>query len=396
MYINTFPSLSFGFGSEWSNQLDTAAGVLTCLGAKQTAGYKDSFVVNVNENFIDALTTETYEYVADAGSGVGAVTNGSDIAITFYNVPAGVGIALEDVVPCHELNSSNPLQCNTAAADGTLDLYPYAPYYGEGTSTVSTITFTFFVTSMDNTAVTGLMENVNFSFKFWSHGALPAGLSAMTANVAYADVANSPNPIPYFTGANELSTNLPVVDFYDCVTNLLFPYVNAYKGPAGSGAFSNFGTGIAIANTTMDPFGLNAADPVVKGAAVAENGSCTVYLYPNDLTAYQTIPSAVIASGGTWVFDVGTADSKFIGKQGYAIAICDFENAYGYAEIYDNYGLGAPTATLAYLPWVIANPGLYHRSPAGAGLGAGAIANYPIDKFFEKLLLYGRGDPKKE
>jgi hypothetical protein len=112
-------------------------------------------------------------------------------------------------------------------------------------------------------------------------------------------------------------------------------------------------------------------------------------LYPNDLTSYQTIVTGTIMAGGTTVFDVASAQPKFKGKQGYGIAICDFENAYGYAEIYDNYDIGAPTATLAYLPYIIPNPGLYPRSPAGEGLGGSAIAPIDIDKSLRKFLLYG-------
>jgi hypothetical protein len=396
--VNAFPSLSLGFGSEWSDKIDAAAGVLTCLGAKKVGHYKDDFVINVGESFPEALTSQSYEYTADSGSGVGAVTNGSDFIVTFGNVPAGVGITLEDIVPCADLDSANPLQCNSATAYGSLMVEPYAPYSGQGTATMNQVSFTFYVTSMDNYGATGMLENVNLSFKFWSQGPLPAGLSPMVANVAFADVANSPNPIPYFTGVNELTNPLTVVNFYDCVTNLLFPYINTITA-GGTIAFSNFGTGIAIANTTKDPFGLSASNPTVKGAAIPENGSCTLYLYPNDLTGPYTVTTSTIASGGTAVFDVAAASTypgftvapgPFKNKQGYGIAICDFENGYGYAEIYDNYGITAPpTATLAYLAYIIPNPGLYPRSPAGDGLGASAIAPYSINKMIEKMLLYG-------
>jgi hypothetical protein len=81
--------------------------------------------------------------------------------------------------------------------------------------------------------------------------------------------------------------------------------------------------------------------------------------------------------------------APFAGNTGYAIAICAFQNAYGFAEIYDNYGIGAPTATLGYLAYILPNPAFYHRSPAGDALGESAIAPYDINKYIEKLLMYG-------
>ncbi len=62
---------------------------------------------------------------------------------------------------------------------------------------------------------------------------------------------------------------------------------------------------------------------------------------------------------------------------GYAIAICGFQNAHGFAEIYDNYvnlATTGPTATLGYLADVLPDPAFYPRSPAGDLLGETAIA----------------------
>jgi hypothetical protein len=398
LIVNPLPALSLTLANEWGAKAGQAAGVLTCLGTKSVDGYKDYFVINVDENFQDALTSETYETTLDPGdtSGSASVTNGSDFIVTFTNVPTGLGIELADVVPCSDLDTANPMQCNAPGPIyGTLAVAPVAPYSGTGTVADSnTVSFYFVVTATDNTAATNLKESVDLSFYFRAHGALPNGLPAMYANVAYAPTLTALLPIPYFTGANELaSPGLAVVYFYDCVTNMLFPYINTYRA-GGTYAFANFGTGIALANTTLDPYNgsINAGlDITGKGGAVAQNGTCTLYLYPNDLTAAQAYTTGVISSGGTAVFDVATVAPGFANKQGYGIAICNFEDGYGYAEIYDNVGIGSPTATLAYLPYIIPNPSLYPRSPAGDGLGASAIAPYDIAKQFAWLLMHGFG-----
>ena len=162
-----------------------------------------------------------------------------------------------------------------------------------------------------------------------------------------------------------------MVEFKDCVTKLLFPYVNAFLA-GGHSAFANFGTGIDFANTTWDPFALTDANgnllypDEAKGTATPQYGSCTVYFYPADESAgpggiVYTTPS--ISAGGSYAFDVAAHVPAFVGKTGYAIAICNFQNAHGFAEIYDNYGIGDPTATLAYLAEILPDPAFYPRTP---------------------------------
>jgi len=394
LVVNPVPALSLELANEWGTRAATAAKVLTCLGTRKVDGYRDWFVINVDENFQDALTSETYETTLDPGDGsdtAATVTNGSDFIVTFSNVPDGLGIELVDIVPCMDLDTANPNQCNTANASGSLAVAPVEPYSGEGSATVSTVSFYFVVTATDNTAATGLAESVDLSFYFRSDGPLPNGLPPMYANVAYAPTTG----IPLFTGVNEYaSPGLGVVYFYDCVSNLLFPYINTFQA-SGTAPFSHFGTGIALANTTKDPYNgtpNTGQDITGKGGAVAQDGSCTVYLYPNDLSTILPYTTAVIKSGGSAVFDVASS-TGFVNKQGYAIAICNFEDGYGYAEIYDNFGAAVgytnPGATLAYLAYIIPNPSLYPRSPAGDGLGASAIAPYDINRQLVRMLMYG-------
>jgi hypothetical protein len=161
-------------------------------------------------------------------------------------------------------------------------------------------------------------------------------------------------------------------------TYLLFPYVNTYMG--GGTAFSRFGTGIDFANTTMDPFGSNPA--TAKGSATPQSGSCTVYFYPaNTSVGVQTYTTPPMPSGGSFAFDVGSSVPGFAGNTGYAIAICGFTNAYGFAEIYDNYGIGNPTATTSYQANIMADPALYPRTAAD-GSGNAAI---DMMKLLQKL-----------
>jgi hypothetical protein len=369
-----------------------AAEVLTCIGVKDIGPYNNSFCLNVNEEFPNALTTSSYENYQDP-DGPSVITGGTDINIALTNVPQGMGIAAKDPTSCSSLDTADPNYC----LNGTLmvDDAVCTSTPDTGTPLTHTVNCDYNVISMDNG--TGQKESVNLCFKFWHHGPLPPGSPQMMANVFKTPTLpqTTPPTYPIFTGELEgpspgMPWNISVVEFSDCVTNLLFPYINTFGGGVGP-AFSNFGTGIDFANTTRDPFGLNPA--TAKGSAVPQSGSCTVYFYPADESAMTVYTTPVLTDGGSFAFDVASATSKltppFGGKTGYAIAICDFQNAYGFAEIYDNYGLGDPTATLAYLAYILPDPAFYHRTPAGDLLGEEAIAPINLSRDLQKLLLYG-------
>jgi len=134
-------------------------------------------------------------------------------------------------------------------------------------------------------------------------------------------------------------------------TQLLVPYINTITG--GSEPTENWGTTINIANTTKTPFA--AGSPNYRAP---QSGTCTFYFYP--ATPTVTVPTVVtptIPSGGSYTLNVNNV-TEFAGNTGYAIATCNFLNAYGFAEVYDNYGIGAPTATMGYEVYILPSPGL--------------------------------------
>jgi hypothetical protein len=109
-----------------------------------------------------------------------------------------------------------------------------------------------------------------------------------------------------------------------------------------------------------------------------------------DESAAQVWITPSISAGGSYAFDVASVVPKFAGKTGYAIAICDFQNAHGFTEIYDNYanmGTHGPNTIIGYVPEILPEPAFYHRTPAGDGLGEGAIAPVDIEKHLLKLLM---------
>jgi hypothetical protein len=362
--------------------------VLTCIGIKDISGtsYDNDFSINIAENWANALTSQSDEYAIENDTWAGAPTNGSNILITLYHIPPGVGIYGRTPWPCEDFDPSAVGYCSL----GNLVIEaPVAETMTTGTDGLGVQSFWYVV---DSTNV-GTIENANFGFKLWSHGPLPPNQNyQITAQVMLTDdyPTTAPAEMPYFT--NPEDQPFSVVEFKDCVTKLLFPYINAFVG-GGTNAFSNFGTGINVANTTLDPFALtdgsgNLLYPdEARGTATPQSGSCTFYLYPSNESAAVVYTTPTISSGGSFAFDVGSSAKGFQGMTGYAIAICNFQNAHGFAEIYDNYAVGAPTATLGYLADVLPDPAFYPRSPAGDGLGEGAIAPLDVNRWIERILM---------
>jgi hypothetical protein len=374
------------------------AEVLTCIGVKHIDGYDNDFSLRIKENWIDALTSLSDEYNLENNdpsymggdyANLTYPTNGSEILITLSGVPTNVGIVAKSPKPC--VNSSSGCPNGNLVIDDAVPIATTAPYG-------ATQSFWYWIESTNVRAI----EWADFGFKLWSKGPLPPNQGyQITATVTLTDMypedgstSQVNGEMPYFT-ANE-ATGIAVVDFTDCVTNLLFPYINTFKAGSAYGAFSNFGTGIDFANTTWDPYALTSGGSYVypdmaPGSAVPQSGSCTLYLYPSDESTAQVYVTPTISAGGSYAFDVASAVPGFAGKTGYGIAICGFQNAYGFAEIYDNTAIAPlnPEATLAYLAYILPDPAFYHRSPAGDALGESAIVPINFDKIWKKLFMYG-------
>jgi hypothetical protein len=144
-----------------------------------------------------------------------------------------------------------------------------------------------------------------------------------------------------------------------CQTTLLYPFVTGATG---------FDTGIAVANTSMDPFG-----------TVGQTGSCKLYGYgvtgPTSATPVAAQPvflgcdalqNAPLPSVNCFPIvpagQVGTvlATAAFPNFEGYVIAVCNFQYAHGYAAVTD---LGIRNLWSSYLALEL--------SPVGIGAARG-------------------------
>lgn len=195
---------------------------------------------------------------------------------------------------------------------------------------------------------------------FWVTVAFRANAAAGTPTAGQTTVSGT--FAPFYSDANNVasasgrwSTALPVPRFQEtttttndfridaCQTNLLFPFVTAQAG---------FDTGIAISNTSQDPF----PNPANR----AQSGTCTLNYFGN-VTGGGNAPNpqttnAAVPAGGQLLFVLSSGGNFGIAGvpnfQGYIFARCLFRYAHGFAFITDG-PIGQARVAEGYLALVV-------------------------------------------
>jgi len=281
-----------------------------------------------------------------------------------------------------------PIASTTTGADGNPVYGISAPSSGEfftewevvnaNPSAIDTLTFGIYVSYTAGASTTANPYGTPITGN--PAGTLPPGSPIPTVSLSFAPepsnnsftAANGAEPltfpIPRFVIYKPVSGNFLIVNL--CQTTLLYPFVTAVSG---------FDTGIAVANTSLDPWNYKT---------LPQTGSCTLYGYGvtvangvSTVAAPVTVPGCdTIANGaslaGTGCFggpvvgstaltyipagQVGTFDAAgtpsgptpLTGFQGYVIAVCNFEYAHGYAAVTD---LGVRNLWSSYLALELAS-----------------------------------------
>jgi hypothetical protein len=154
-----------------------------------------------------------------------------------------------------------------------------------------------------------------------------------TVNLRYGPAstvttASSSAPEPRFLDTSSAKNAIAIGI---CRTILLFPFVTEQAG---------FDTGLAISNTSTDPFG-----------TTPQAGTCSLNWYGAGAPGTPTTtPSVATATTFTTLASVTVP-----GFQGYMIAVCNFQYAHGFAFISD---LGARNLAMGYLALVVPDPSL--------------------------------------
>lgn len=191
------------------------------------------------------------------------------------------------------------------------------------------------IVDTDTTAIERVEIPVVIAYVSNTSSNLPAlGTSNANGNLAPLSTvatASTSAPLPRFV---DTAANRTMLTINSCRTNILFPFVTNQSG---------FDTGLAIANTSKDPFGTSL-----------QTGACTVNFYGTvgNSKVCLSYPSPSITGGEhfVWSLSSGGAVNATAGFQGYVIAQCAFQYGHGYAFISD---IGAQRLAMGYLALVL-------------------------------------------
>ncbi len=155
-------------------------------------------------------------------------------------------------------------------------------------------------------------------------------VSVSFAPLSNVGVASSSDPIPRF-GDTSTPRNVFSIDL--CTCDLLFPFVTNQAG---------FDTGIALANTSLDPFGTGQ-----------QQGTVTLYYFGNTAGGGAAPPpfkTQVVPAGQELIFNLSGGGNFGVpavpGFEGYIISIANFQYCHGFAFISD---IGAQKLAEGYL-----------------------------------------------
>jgi hypothetical protein len=342
--------------------------LVACIGNPSSNGFSFSF--DIAEAFPGAFKVQGPLGTVGSESGPDATateaSSGTRFVVTISGIASGVTAYLPTTITSTTgLMLTAIISPTVAAAGGNNE----AAASGTGIPTVGGTTFVIgdgpdtygglYAPTVSGTTATAYYE-VTSSVPTASESAnVPVWLVAAPGKVTTAGAVTV--VLGYAqTGAipNFVATTLPALTASQiglCNTVLLFPYVTTLAG---------FETGIAISNTSTDPFG--------TGGAAAETGSCQLSFYGTTGLTTPYTPSStpllapitttngtsnMIPSGQTAGFAVSTlAGGPGVNFDGYLIAQCSFQYGHGLAYLLANPSTPGSSYAMGYLALVIPDP----------------------------------------
>jgi hypothetical protein len=364
------PSASGPFGAQLG--LRFREGFQTAFKTRIETGQENSIpgvVYNTESGFVRTTMSANSAALGNVGVADGATR----VAARFTNVPAGtrIFVTVNSVTGNSDMGSATAqatlisTDANGAGGAITVPGSGVLPVGIPGTTALS---------------CTGIVGSASAAEVPLTNGAGMAVWEVTAANSANIDTlfflaavayaANTPNNLPGLgqssvtgsfapfyaanSNANAASSSLPIPRFIDnatprssfridqCVTNLLFPFVTNQAG---------FDTGLAISNTSRDPFSGNAGR--------LQAGTCTINYYgatPGGPAPSAQTTNANVEAGNQLLFVLSSGGGLGItgtpGFQGYIIAQCRFQYAHGFAFITDG-PIGQARVAEGYLALVM-------------------------------------------
>jgi hypothetical protein len=319
-----------------------------------------SFILT--EGFASAWRTATQS--SNSGS---AVSNGSNIRLTFSGIPAGVTLTLSVVTsgtptpPSFTLNGGASATITASAATATV------AFTGSGSSAPSltatnTIQINYTITTpLSSTAAVTTPGAITV---LATH--VPIGDGLISDDSAKLGLPREDQGYPTFAQADVGPVTL--VNIVPASTTLLIPLAEKV---------GVFDTGISIANTTLDAFGSGGggATPTsgtlkfdfFPASATGAGTACTVTTSSTNRPGFGISADGTIAAGATYVVLLSQllpvsncAAGDFVG---YIFITANFLNAHGQATISD-----FRTYSLAANVLVLAPPATFPRTLTGTSV----------------------------
>jgi len=294
-------------------------------------------------------------------SGAGVASQGTRLALSFANVPAGTSIWVPPIVYLYRQNSTTipvpatyPATPSGAVITGVAVLATGTDASGNGAFTPPTSLTSLQQVSASNLVVYEVLFDDPSSLEQVDVPVVVAYSAALASNPPFGlpapgtvtTVATGFAPFYSTSTAKQPSSTLPVPRFIPgsgplnlfeinkCACNLLFPFVTNILG---------YDTGIAIANTSTDPGTAGGFD-----STGPQQGAVQLWYYgqgANGTAPPATQTSSVVPSGQllTYVLSTGNSaqglDNRGAGFQGYIIAQAQFQYCHAYAFITSQGGL---------------------------------------------------------
>lgn len=279
-----------------------------------------------------------------SGGTLGLADHGTRLIARFTNVQNGVAIWARGQAPVRspQGGSTNPITGQAVLVNtdpngaGPFSATNLGGAYGQISIVGGTGQAVWEIVNADTTAIERVEIEIVFAWLSNTSNNLPAlGTSSANGNLAPISTtatASSSAALPRFVVDGAVNRTLLTIN--SCRSNILFPFVTNVGG---------FDTGLAIANTTKDPFG-----------TALQTGNCTVNFYGTVGTSKVCLsyPSPSITGGEhfVWSLSSGGAVQATAGFQGYVIAQCNFQYGHGYAFISD---VGAQRLAQGYVALIM-------------------------------------------
>jgi hypothetical protein len=273
-------------------------------------------------------------------SAIGGWTGGFLQLIGTSDLQGNVGSFTNQFVPTGSFSNSN-LFFSSGPFKGPGAVAPFSNAVEVTGITGGSVAAVYEVVNSDPSAVEQANIPVGVAFTSNTANNLPTPgqttVNASFAPLSTVNTASSSDPIPRFC---DRSTPQNTFRIDVCVCNLLFPFVTQAPG---------FDTGIAIANTTTDPYGTTPQTGPVDMyfyGQVTGGGALPAALQHQTTTG--NVPSGQVMTwttfGGAGAFAAGLQPTP--GFTGYMIAIAKFQYCHAFAFISD---LGAQRLAEGYL-----------------------------------------------